>query len=877
MTLRKLFGSLLVVVLLLLLAVPVAAQDSLTQTFTWEPYSLSFGYPADWIVASSDELVSVHPADRDISAGTGPELILFAVPGAGEAQIDSTINTYVGQVTGTVGIIESEFLENRPTRSFTFDQTSPDTVGSMMVLAVDANTLIGVGYTVSDSEMTVYLPSLKAIKASLTFDASSRPVDAQTYQNAALGYTLAYPDTWTITENENRVLLHPQNVTVDESSGPEFLIVKLTDPAASDLDQMLQLAIDSQPGASFDAAASATVDGHATRFVTYTHTGRIPVVRGAVYLIHLGGESLLAVGYRSADDEFATYQPVFESIRQSMHFPAVMSDTLVSAGTTTSIASVQLPQRYIWDSVGLALYLPAGWTIAPESGDILTAAPPLEAVESASLMYARIMESSPNTDLRTAAQLMLEAGDQVSEFVDVTIAGYPGLTYEFSNTSDGVTLRFRAVMVNVEDRNAVVLIMFGTEDSYWETFRPTVEAMIASIEPNTSAVSAVPDRNHPIRAHAYLVPRSWMRQDDTEPDGPFNWEEYGITLDLPEGWQPITNNQDYDLILASPAAMQGGSGSFITFRHIPTIGTDTPESILTTLLDQVPEGEEVEAYTLGGSEGSAIIFTDEATSTTQYLILIPYGTSGELFYVQSNAAADDGAVIESTLDSVVIDPLQPDYAAIDAAWQTSLEAQGKLIYGDDDAPLHMVEILDFSCSHCAEYSQDINRLIPLEVEPGRLQLEFVLVDLIGGELSNVAAQAAYCATEQGKGYTVYKALFKGYIEQGHEVAYSRGGIDDLLGDLVDLEALNTCLDEGRYSENLTEAQAYWDEVGATGTPSILLAEGDAEPAFMTLPNGELWSGGIPVSSLRMIIGRVVDEGVELSNIFAAEATEESPQ
>jgi protein-disulfide isomerase len=480
------------------------------------------------------------------------------------------------------------------------------------------------------------------------------------------------------------------------------------------------------------------------------------------------------------------------------------------------------------------------------------------------------MESAAGMDLREAANLMLEDGDQVGEFVDVTVAGYSGQTYEFTNTEDAATLRFRADMVNVESHNVVILFMFGAENSDWEAFRPTVEAMIASIERADSTAAMTPNPNHPIRADAY-----WIRQD--EPGEPFDWEDYGITVELPDGWTPITDNQDFDLVLASQEAMQGGSGSFITFRHIPTIGTDTPEAALTPVLDQTPEGTAVEAYTLGGIEGAAIFFTDESANTTHALLLIPYSASGDLFYIQANAAPGEEDVITSILDSVVIKPLQPDYATIDAAWQISLAEQGKLVYGPDDAPVKMVEILDFSCSHCAEYSLDVNRLIPLEVDPGRLQIEIVLVDLIGGDLSNEAAQAAYCATEQGKGYTAYKTLFKGYMEIGRDEAYTRDGINELLGDVgVDLDALNECLDAGTYSGKLTEAQAYWDTVGATGTPSVLLAEGDAEPAFMTLPSGEPWSGGIPITALRMVLARVIDEGIDLNSVFDQEATE-TPQ
>jgi protein-disulfide isomerase len=237
-------------------------------------------------------------------------------------------------------------------------------------------------------------------------------------------------------------------------------------------------------------------------------------------------------------------------------------------------------------------------------------------------------------------------------------------------------------------------------------------------------------------------------------------------------------------------------------------------------------------------------------------------------YVQTNAPPDQDELILGILQSMVINPPVPDDEAINAAWQHSLAEDRTLRYGDLDSPVSMIEFFDFSCSHCADYSFDVGRLLALEVEPGRLRIEFVLLDIIGGEFSNTAAQATLCATEQGKGYTAYKSLWLGYFNQGPEAAYSRTGTTDLLGTDeigLDVDALNACLDAGTYADLIQSANSRAQEVGVNGTPSVLLGVNGDTPAFLALPDGQRWTGGVPVSVLRHVLDRVINDGVPLSD------------
>ncbi len=358
------------------------------------------------------------------------------------------------------------------------------------------------------------------------------------------------------------------------------------------------------------------------------------------------------------------------------------------------------------------------------------------------------------------------------------------------------------------------------------------------------------------------------RQEAGDPQT-YTDELLGLTVSLPEGWEAVSGSQDYDLALVSPDALSGGQGAFITLLHIPGLGPDTTlESALEPLASQV-EGS-VAPVTAGANEGFGVRVADEANNSVQHLVLFPYGEQGEVFYIQAVTPADQEEALLDILNSLELNPPQPDYAAIDAAWQTSLAENGRLVYGEADAPIELVEFYSFTCPHCANYSFPLNRLIALDVEDNsRVQVE--LVPVAGDELAARATHATYCATEQGAGYSAYKTLFAASINAGREYAYSEEGIAELLGGLdagLDMDALNACIAESRYSAAIDEGRTRFTDYGLTGTPTVLLGTAEAEVQPLILPDGQVWSGAIPVELLREIFTLITEQGVPLEDTIS---------
>lgn len=358
----------------------------------------------------------------------------------------------------------------------------------------------------------------------------------------------------------------------------------------------------------------------------------------------------------------------------------------------------------------------------------------------------------------------------------------------------------------------------------------------------------------------------------------YNWEEYGISFKKPQDWQIANANQTFDLAVISPdAATQ--RGAYLMWQYFATLGGDSFEEALQPIAEQV--GGEVQSYTVGEQEGAAVITNreeemddGETVTFTEYLILIPYGTGGETFYIQGIATTpDEQSTLEAIIDSITINPPRPDYDAVDAAWQQNLAENGTLTYGPEDAPLRVYEVMSFTCGHCINYSFDVSRLMALEAEPGNIQMTIGSLASQNQEGTYAPTLATYCAAEQGKGYSTYTALIRGYLEQGASV-YTPDGAREIVDNAFDLdmEQYDACVAGDTYLDQMTSVREFANQVELTGTPSMLFATADEGFQFLQLPTGEKWSGIIPLGTLRSIIDMIVNEGMPIADVLGTPET-----
>lgn len=709
--------------------------------------------------------------------------------------------------------------------------------------------------------------------------AQTAPGLTETYTWQPYGLSVSYPTDWTVAQKAKAISVHPSGQDVTDGLGPELILFLVADPnpggMANSLDAALPLIINQfaqSSNGTLGAVAPGMLDRYLIRTADVIWAGQDAV--GAVTVIGIDRSTVLGMAYIVRRSEAATSLPTLRAIFNSATFGTSQPRT-TSNGSSESVASIQLPQRHDWADTGLVLYFPAGWDIQSKSStsqqDTVVATPPTAAprAQQSYVIEATGVPGMTQVNLRHMAQALATSyGGATSDITDITVAGYPGVIYDILDSQQNPPYHVRTVLVDIADRNMVVPIVMGADEPVWDSFHLLASAFITNIErPNQPLTLAPATTLHSLSSTPLSAPSgAFLQAAGTTQQ--FVWEEYGVTFTIPSNWQTSQGGQNYDLALVSPEAASSGSGTYLLFSTVPSLGQGaTMESSLQPLVDQV-KGE-LKPFTAAGLAGMTVDFTDDKTKTLHHLILVPYGSSGEYLYVQTSAlSADDDKVVLDVLNSMVINPPDADHAKVDTAWQASLAADGKLLYGDPKAPIQMIEYLDFSCSHCVNYSYALEHLIPLEADAGHVQIEFVPLDIVGGDLSNAAAQATFCATEQGKGYTTYKALIAGYVNEGRDAAYTRDGIDKLLGAPevgVDVTALNACMDAGKYKDVITKADTRAQDAGVTGTPSILLAKGSDTPAFLTLPNGQQWSGEVPIHALRIIFKAVIGTDTSLQD------------
>jgi len=140
---------------------------------------------------------------------------------------------------------------------------------------------------------------------------------------------------------------------------------------------------------------------------------------------------------------------------------------------------------------------------------------------------------------------------------------------------------------------------------------------------------------------------------------------------------------------------------------------------------------------------------------------------------------------------------------------------GAFVLGDPDAPITIVEFVDWACSHCQDYHPTIVAFLREEVTTGRAAYEFRIFPTAGGATTEIAAAAAECAEAQGAGnFWRASTLFYVLGETGNYASPVESLIERLN---LDGEALADCMEE---STRVATDQDVGREAEVLGTPAI---------------------------------------------------------
>jgi protein-disulfide isomerase len=144
------------------------------------------------------------------------------------------------------------------------------------------------------------------------------------------------------------------------------------------------------------------------------------------------------------------------------------------------------------------------------------------------------------------------------------------------------------------------------------------------------------------------------------------------------------------------------------------------------------------------------------------------------------------------------------------------------IEGEIDAPITIIEFGDYQCPKCKKWFHEQKPSIVSDyIIKGIAKLYFVDIAWLGDD-SFTAAEATYCADDQGKFREFHSILYNNQagIEDGWANSDSLKQFAINLG--LDSEIFDECLDSGKYSERISYNTDVAISNDVTGTPHFFI-------------------------------------------------------
>ena len=138
------------------------------------------------------------------------------------------------------------------------------------------------------------------------------------------------------------------------------------------------------------------------------------------------------------------------------------------------------------------------------------------------------------------------------------------------------------------------------------------------------------------------------------------------------------------------------------------------------------------------------------------------------------------------------------------------------IKGDLNAPVTMIEVSDYGCSHCRDYSRDIEPKIEEQyIKTGKVR--YIVHSFgFGSETKQVAA-ASLCAGDQNKFFEYHALLFK---NQGAFDANSLASYAQQVG--IDVQSFSACVNSGKHLADVDASSKAAQVAGVEATPSFFI-------------------------------------------------------
>jgi len=147
---------------------------------------------------------------------------------------------------------------------------------------------------------------------------------------------------------------------------------------------------------------------------------------------------------------------------------------------------------------------------------------------------------------------------------------------------------------------------------------------------------------------------------------------------------------------------------------------------------------------------------------------------------------------------------------------------GSPVLGNPSAEITILEWGDYQCTFCFRFHGSSLKIIEDEyIETSKVNLVFKDFPLNGPD-SVLAAEAAYCAGDQGKYWSYHDELYTnwggertGWVNMESLNSFAKTAE-------LDIEKFNSCLDGHKYRQKVLDLEQFGREIGIDATPSFLI-------------------------------------------------------
>ena len=154
--------------------------------------------------------------------------------------------------------------------------------------------------------------------------------------------------------------------------------------------------------------------------------------------------------------------------------------------------------------------------------------------------------------------------------------------------------------------------------------------------------------------------------------------------------------------------------------------------------------------------------------------------------------------------------------------KTKLIEGGSPILGNPSAPITILEWGDYQCTFCYKFHTSTLNIIEKDfIDTGKVKLVFKDFPLNGND-SILAAEASYCAHDQGKYWEFHDEVYKNWAGErtGWVTRESLNTFATTVG--LDLDLFNDCINKHTYQNKVNSLYDFGKKVGIDATPSFLI-------------------------------------------------------